>query len=95
VDLETLKREYRAAVRILSREKQMRQRVLRGRTQEMLERVGEIDRMLDILARWKDELKRHADAPAQLSWSDLGEDAPAVDHHFSAENQPGEESDHD
>lgn len=62
--LAQLKQDYRTAVRILRAEKAMRQQVFRHKPAQRVAKVGEIDQVLAILERWKDELKAQL-APAQ------------------------------
>ncbi len=49
--------DYRTAVRLLRAEKDMRQQMFRHKLVHLVAKVCEIDQVLAILKRWKDELK--------------------------------------
>lgn len=61
IDLETLKSDYLFARKAIARELAMRQRYRAQSEAERKVRVEEMERILDILERWKNALKAHCE----------------------------------
>lgn len=54
---EELRKDFETAYRIVRAERRMREHVFRGDTVKRDAKVAEMDKLVEILTRWKNELK--------------------------------------
>lgn len=59
--LDELRSLYTEAVKIIRAERKMREYVFRSNSEKLAEKLAEIDRLLEIVTRMKDELKEHCE----------------------------------
>lgn len=57
-----LRAKYKTAYKIVARERKMREHVFRNDPVALRQKVAEMDRLLEILTAFKDELKEHVGA---------------------------------